>query len=90
MENPIEFEWNILPGVTSLQILQKIQGDLQGRNIEPENFGDRIIFMSKFNDVDWTRKGYEEKCISNSEEIKMYAKRFSQGQWTFINPGDEK
>ena len=37
MENPIEFEWNILPGVTSLQIIQKIQGDLEGRNIEPKH-----------------------------------------------------
>ena len=31
---PIEFEWNILPELTSLQILQKIQRDLQGWNIE--------------------------------------------------------
>ena len=75
---PIEFEWNILPGRTSLKILQQIQSDLQGWNTEPENFGDRIIFMSMFNDIDWTRKGNEEKCISNSEEIKKYAKRISQ------------
>ena len=37
---PIEFEWNIFLGFTSLQILQKIQNDLQERNIKQEQFGD--------------------------------------------------
>ena len=36
----IEFEWNIFPGQTSLESLQKIQGDLQDRNIETEKFED--------------------------------------------------
>ena len=49
------------------------------RNIEPEEFGDGIIFMSMFNDIDGTAKGNEENCISNSDKVKMYAKRFSQG-----------
>ena len=43
------------PGLTSLEILQKIQKDLQDRNIEPKNFEDRIIFM--FSDIEWTKKG---------------------------------
>ena len=41
---PIELEWNTFTGRTSLQILQRIQNHLEKRNIEPENFGDRIIF----------------------------------------------
>ena len=41
---PIQFEWNIFPGSISLEILQKIQKDLQDRNIEPEDFEDRIMF----------------------------------------------
>ena len=44
------------PGFTSLEILQKIQNDLQERNIELEDFGDRTMFMSMFNDIDWTRR----------------------------------
>ena len=55
----IELEWNILPGFSSLQLLQKIQNDLRERNIEPEKFTYRIIFMSMFNDIDWTRKRNE-------------------------------
>ena len=62
--------------------------DLQERNIEPEKFGDRIIFMSIFNDIEQTRKGNEENCIS--DKVKMYAKKFLQGHRTFFSPGDEK
>ena len=47
----IEFEWNILPGFSSLQILQKIQDDLWEWNIEPGKFADGI-FMSMFNDME--------------------------------------
>ena len=43
---PIEFEWNVLHGFSSLQILQKIEDDSRERNIELEKFTDRIIFMS--------------------------------------------
>ena len=37
-----------------------------------------------FNDIDWARKGNEENCISNSQKIMTYAKRFSQGHRTFF------
>ena len=43
----------------------------------------RIIFMSMFNDIDWTREG-------NDEHWKMYAKRFSEGHWKFFGLGEEK
>ena len=87
---PIEFEWNIFPRHTSLEMLQKIQNDLQERNIELEDFWDWIIFMSMFNDIKWTRKETMEICISISQKVKMYAKRFSQGHWTFLGLRDEK
>ena len=51
---PIEFERNIFPGFSSLRILQKVQRDLEERNIEAEKFSDRIIFMSMFNDIERT------------------------------------
>ena len=66
----IEFEWNILPGFSSLQILQKIQDVLRERNIKTEEFTDWIIFMSMFNDIDWTREGNDGICISNSEKSR--------------------
>ena len=44
----IEFEWQILPGFTTLTILQEIQMDLERTNKEPQNFEYRIIFMFMF------------------------------------------
>ena len=35
------------------------QKDLQDRNIEPEDFEDRIIFMSMFSDIEWIKKGIQ-------------------------------
>ena len=70
---PIEIEWNIFPGLTSLEILQEIQEDVQDRNIEPEDFEDRIIFMSMFNNIEWIQRGNSETCISKfrtSQELR--------------------
>ena len=69
-----------------------IEKDLQDRNIEPQNFEDRVIFMSMLNDIDWTKRRNSEIYIyiSNSEKIKNRAGRFSRGHWTFPGPGDEK
>ena len=72
------------------RFFRKTQTDSRERNIELEKFTDRIIFMSMFNDIDWTRKGHDGICVSNWEKVKGWAKRFSQGHWTFVGPGDEK
>ena len=87
---PIEFGWNIFPGLTSLEILRKTQKDLQEQSIELENIEDRIMFMPMFNDIDWTRRGNSEQCISNSDQVKNYAKKFTQEHWTFLRLGSEK
>ena len=47
----IEFEWKNVPDFSTLSVLQEIQKDLEEKNIQPENFEDRIIFMSMFNDI---------------------------------------
>ena len=51
---------------------------------------DRIIFMSMFTDMDWTRRGKSEHCVSNYEQVKNDAKNFSQGHTAFLAPGIEK
>ena len=37
-----------------------------------------------------TKRGNSERCISNSEQVKNYAERFSRGHWTCLGPVDEK
>ena len=50
---PVEFECNIFPGFTTLQLCSKIQELLSRLSVEPEKFPGRIIFMSMFNDISW-------------------------------------
>ena len=86
----IELKWNIVAGYSSLQIPQEIQNVLRQRNIEPERITDRIIFMSMFNDIDWTRKSFRWILYFEFRKVKDYAKRFFQGHWTSLGPGEEK
>ena len=56
---PMEFEWNIFPGFTTLQLCNKVQEFLSNMSTEPEDFTGRIIFMSMFNDISWGSKENE-------------------------------
>ena len=55
-EEPIEFEWNIFPGFTTLQLCDKISDLLSDLGQTPETFTGRILFMSMFNDISCDRK----------------------------------
>ena len=56
----------------------------------PETFTRRILFMSMFNDISCDRKGNKDECLANAETVKVLARRFGIGQWSFIGPGSEK
>ena len=45
---PTEFEWNIFPGFTTLQLCDKINDLLSDLEQTPETFTGRILFMSMF------------------------------------------
>ena len=50
---PMEFEWNIFPGFTTLQLVVEVQEFMSKMSVQPEAFTGRIIFMSMFNDISW-------------------------------------
>ena len=56
----------------------------------PEEFEDRIIFMSTFNDIGWTKKGKSQECFSNSAKVMNFAKRFQLGHWSLFGLGEEE
>ena len=87
---PIEFEWNIFPGFTTLQLSHKVQKLLLRLSETPENFTGRFIFMSMFNDISWGSKDNKKECESNANLVSLFAKRFGEGQWSFLGPGSEK
>ena len=87
---PTEFEWNIFPGFTTLQLCGKINDLLSDLGQTPETFTGRILFMSMFNDISCDRKGNKDECLANAGVVKVLAKRFGIGQWSFLGPGSEK
>ena len=87
---PTEFEWNIFPGFTTLQLCGKVNDLLIDLGEEPETFTGRILFMSMFDDISCDRKGNEEECVANSKVVSIHAKKFDIGQWSFIGPRSEK
>ena len=86
MEKQLNSSGQILPRFTTLTIVQEIQKDSEEKNIQPENFKDRIIFMSMFRDILWT----SGRRPDNAKKVKNYAKKFLTGHWTFLGPGSEK
>ena len=87
---PTEFEWNIFPGFTTLQLCGKVTDLLSDLGQTPETFTGRILFMSMFNDISCDEKGNEEECVANAKVVSLYATRFGAGQRPFIGTGSEK
>ena len=87
---PTGFEWNIFPGFTTLQLCGKINDLLSDLGQTPETFTGIILFISMFNDISCDRKGNKDECLANAETVKVLARRFGIGQWSFIGPGSEK
>ena len=46
--------------------------------------------MSMFNDISCDKKDNEDESLRNAESVKVFARRFGIGQWSFIGPGSEK
>ena len=87
---PTEFEWNIFPGFTTLQLCGKVTDLLSRSGETPETFKGRILFMSMFNDISCDKKDNEEECVANAKVVSILAKKFGIGQWSFVGPGSEK
>ena len=81
---PMEFEWKIFPGFTTLGILEEIQKIMKDLQCEPEQFKDRIIFTSIYNDIVWREERSAEKCEHNSLTVANYARIFLLGRWSFL------
>ena len=76
----------IFPGFTTFG-LEQIQEFMKEQQCGPEQFKDRIIFMSMFNDILWRETENAEKCKSNSHEVAKYALRFPREHWSFLRHG---
>ena len=73
---PMEFEWNIFPGFTTLHLCHKVQ-KFMNKMSDPDQFQGRIIFMSMFNDIIWRIGDNEQECIANATLVSLFVKRIS-------------
>ena len=87
---PMEFEWNIFPGFTTLQLINKVQELLSRLSVQPEKFTGRIILMSMCNHISWGSEDNEQEYESNANLISIFSRRFSPGRWSFLGPVSEK
>ena len=84
-----EFEWNIFPGFTTLQLCDKISDLLSSMGQTPESFTGRILFMSMFKNILCHRYDNKDE-LRNANIVKTFAGRFGIGRWSFIGPGSER
>ena len=90
MESRLNSSGTSFPGFTTLQLCGKVTDLLSRLGETPETFTGRILFMSMFNDISFDGKGNEEECVANARVVKVHAKPFGIGQWSFFGPGSEK
>ena len=73
-----------------MQLCDKIINLLSSLGQSPETFTGRILFMSMFNDISCDKNGNKDECLANAGVVKVPARKFGVGQWSFIGPGSEK
>ena len=73
---PMELEWNIFPGFTTLQFIGKVQ-EIMTKIGDTSQFKGRIIFMSTFNDIVWGSEDNERECIANATTCDFICKKIS-------------
>ena len=52
---------------------------VEENKIQLEQFEDRTIFISMYDDIDWREAGNKETCMSNFSEVAAYTERFPKG-----------
>ena len=77
---PMEFERKLFPGFTTLDIFEEIQKYMKDLQCEPEQFKDRIIFMSMYNDIVWGEQGNTEKCEHSKNPISHMRRMTDRAQ----------
>ena len=75
---PMEFEWNIFSGFTTLQLCNKVQEFMSKMSEKPEEFNGRIIFMSMFNNISWGSQDNEQECELSVNFVSTCAKDLDQ------------
>ena len=80
----IKVAWHVLPGASTIDTKKHIREWAQSTMIEG-----RIVFLSMFNDIDWTQKRNEQRCLRNAREVAECWAMFKPGHWLFFGPASQ-
>ena len=89
LTDPMEFECNIFPRFTTLQVVQEVT-KFMNKMSAPGQFQGRIVFMSTLSDITWRIKDNEQECITNATLVSLFAKRFPAGRWSLTTIGHKE
>ena len=67
---PIELEWNIFPGLTTLDSAKDPKKS-ESSTLKPQQLEGRFHFMSIFNDTDWTKKRISVDLNSEDASLRI-------------------
>ena len=70
----IQFVWHVLPGASTIDTNKLVQSRLNG--LDPQLFEERTVFLSMFNDIDWTLEVKTEICLHNAKGVAAFASTF--------------
>ena len=80
----VRFIWHVLPCAPIVDTKEHFQNYLKGQS--PKYFDDKIIFMSMFSDIAWTKKGNTEKSLHDAKEVAAFATKFKPKHWCILGP----
>ena len=73
---PMEFEWNVFPGFTTLHLSHKVRELLSWLSVTPEKFIGRTICM--FNNISWGSTDNMKECEANAQLVSLTMQRDSE------------
>ena len=86
---PLEFEWNIFPGFTSIAAHPRSPKLREQQWANPNNSKDELSSCRCSTTSSWRNKDNEKECIANATLVTLFAKRFPAGRWSFLGLGTE-
>ena len=68
---PTKFEWNLFPGLDTLQVCDKVKSLLSRLGGTPKIFTGRFLFMSMFNDISCGTTDNEPECLADARLVSL-------------------
>ena len=87
---PMELEWNIFPGFSTLQLVREVQEFCEDWAYNQKLSLDGLSSCRCSTTLSWWSKEKKQECESSAQLVSLHAKGSSPRQWSFFGLGSEK